>query len=128
MANAGYDPRDLANFFQTIEPQGGGGGGFLSDHPSASDRYARINREAQYLQVNTSPQRDSRAFARVQERLLGYGTAPTMADIQRSGQRYPTGEQTGNYPDNAPTGRVSYPSSRYQNVSIFNGGVNGRGP
>jgi Zn-dependent protease with chaperone function len=124
MAQAGYDPRDLANMFQTIERQGGGGGGFLSDHPSASDRYARINREAQYLRVNNSASRDSRAFARVQERLRGYGTAPTMAEIQRSGQRYPVGEQTGNYPNNAPTGRVSYPSSRYQSVSIFNGGVN----
>jgi len=124
MAQAGYDPRDLAKMFQTIEQQGGGGGGFLSDHPSASDRYARINREAQYLRVNTSASRDSRAFARVKERLRGYGTAPTMADIQRSGQRYPQGEQTGNYPDNAPTGRVSYPSGRYQSVSIFNGGVN----
>jgi len=124
MAQAGYDPRDLANMFQTIERQGGGGGGFLSDHPSASDRYARINREAQYLRVNTSANRDSRAFARVKERLRGYGTAPTMADIQRSGQRYPTGEQTGNYPDSAPVGRVSYPSGRYQSVSIFNGGVN----
>lgn len=129
MAQAGYDPRDLANMFQTIERQGGGGGGFMSDHPSASDRYARINREAQYLRVNTSAQRDSRQFALVQQRLRGYGNAPTMAEIQRSGQRYPTGEQTGNYPnsnypDNAPTGRVSYPSSRFQNVSIFNGGVN----
>lgn len=123
MAQAGYDPRDLANMFRTIERQGGGGGGFLSDHPSPSDRYARINREAQYLRVNPAG-RDSREFARVQQRLRGYGTAPTMAEIQRSGQRYPTGEQTGNYPDNPPTGRVSYPSSRYQSVSIFNGGVN----
>ena len=129
MAQAGYDPRDLANMFQTIERQGGGGGGFLSDHPSASDRYARINREAQSLRVNTSGNRESREFARVQERLRGYGNAPTMAEIQRSGQRYPVGEQTGNdpnsnYPNNPPTGRVSYPSSRYQSVSIFNGGVN----
>lgn len=128
MAQAGYDPRDLAKMFQTIEQQGGGGGGFLSDHPSASDRYARINREAQYLRINNSGYRDSREFARIQERLRGYGTAPTMADIQRSGQRYPTGEQTGNYPNNvpnnAPSGRVSYPSNRYQSVSIFNGGVN----
>src|SRR5687768_2915917 len=30
MASAGYDPRDLANMFQTIERQGGGSGGFLS--------------------------------------------------------------------------------------------------
>ena len=47
MAQAGYDPRDLANMFRTIEQQGGGGGGgFLSDHPSPSDRYARINQRS----------------------------------------------------------------------------------
>jgi Zn-dependent protease with chaperone function len=122
MARAGYDPRDLANMFRTIEQQGGGGGGFLSSHPSAKDRYARINREAQMLRVNAGA-RDNREFARIKERLRGYGTAPTMAEIQRSGQRYPVGEQTGNVPNNPPRGRVAYPSSRYQNVSIFNGGV-----
>jgi predicted Zn-dependent protease len=123
MARAGYDPRDLAQMFRTIEQQGGGGGGFLSDHPSPSDRYARINREAQMLRVNAGNRGDSREFARIQERLRGYQRAPTMAEIQRSGQRYPVGETTGNQPDNPPTGRVSYPSSRYENVSIFYGGV-----
>jgi len=124
LARAGYDPRDLANMFRTLEQQGGGGGGgFLSDHPSPSDRYARINREAQMLQVNAG-MRDSREFARIQQKLRGYGTAPTMAEIQRSGQRYPVGENTGNnYPNNPPSGRVQYPSSRFQTVSIFNGGV-----
>src|SRR6266480_3154305 len=52
MAKAGYDPRDLANMFRTIEAQGGGGGGFFSDHPSPANRYARINQEAQYLRVS----------------------------------------------------------------------------
>lgn len=124
MAQAGYDPRDLARMFQTIQQQGGGGGGFLSDHPSPSDRYERINREAQALRVNggAGGARDSREFARIQERLRGYSGAPSMAEIQQNGQRYPTGENT-NYPNNTPTGRVEYPSSRYQNVSIFNGGV-----
>ena len=122
MANAGYDPRDLANMFRTLEQQGASGGGFLSDHPSPSDRYARINREAQQLRVNPSRD-DSRQFARIQERLRGYGTAPTMAEIQRSGQRQPVGENTGNYPNNPPSGRVAYPSSRYQSYNIFNGGV-----
>jgi len=122
MARAGYDPRDLANMFRTLEQQGGGGGGFLSDHPSPSDRYARINREADLLRVNAG-MRDSRDFARIQQKLRGYGTAPTMAEIQRSGQRYPVGENTGNYPNNPPSGRVQYPSSRFQTVSIFNGGV-----
>ncbi len=128
MAQAGYDPRDLANMFRTIEQQGGGGGGFLSDHPSPSDRYARINREAASLRV-AGGMRDSREFASVKERLRGFQRAPSMEEIARSGQRYPVGEQTGNspagnYPNNPPTGRVAYPSSRYQSVSIFNGGVN----
>jgi Zn-dependent protease with chaperone function len=122
MARAGYDPRDLANMFQTIERQGGGGGGFLSDHPSPSDRYARINQEAQYLRVQ-NPIQDTREFARVQERLRSYQRAPSTAEIARSGQRYPSGEQTGNYPNNAPVGRVNYPSNRYQNYSILGGGV-----
>jgi len=122
MANAGYDPRDLANMFRTLQQQGGSSGGFLSSHPSPKDRYARIEKEAQLLRVNAGA-RDTREFARIQERLRGYAAAPTMAEIQRSGQRYPVGENTGNYPNNPPSGRVEYPSSRYQNVSIFNGGV-----
>jgi len=122
MANAGYDPRDLANMFQTLERQGAGGGGFLSDHPSPSDRYGRINQEAQYLRVSPS-RNESRDFARIQERLRGYQSAPTMAEIQRSGQRDPVGENTGNYPNNPPSGRVAYPSSRYQSYEIFNGDV-----
>jgi predicted Zn-dependent protease len=123
MARAGYDPRDLANMFRTIQQQGGGSsGGFLSSHPSPNDRYARINREAQLLRIEGG-QRDSREFASIQQRLRGYGTAPTMAEIARSGQRYPVGENTGNYPSNRPSGRVEYPSSRYQSYSIFNGGI-----
>jgi len=123
MARAGYDPRDLANMFKTIEQQsGGGGGGFLSDHPSPSNRYARINQEAQYLRVE-NPIRSSQDFSRIQARLRSMGSAPTMAEIARSGQRYPTGENTGNYPDNYPNnpprGRVEYPSTRYQSYSVF---------
>lgn len=121
MANAGYDPRDLANMFRTIERQGGGGGGgFLSDHPSPSDRYARINQEAQLLRVNTAARTDNNEFLSVQERLRGYPAAQTMAQIEKSGQRnpnqgnYPTGDRTG-YP--APTGRVDYPSSRYRSYN-----------
>jgi hypothetical protein len=127
MANAGYDPRDLANMFRTIEAQGGGGGGFLSDHPSPKDRYARINQEAQYLRVNTAMRTDDRQFRGIQERLNGYPRAQTMAEIQRSGRRYPNqgnnypnqgnnypnGDRTG-YPNTTPGGRVENPSSRFR--------------
>jgi predicted Zn-dependent protease len=76
MAGAGYDPRDLANMFKTIEQQGGGSsGGFLSSHPSPKDRYARINQEAQYLRVS-NPIRDTRDFERIQARLRSLGPAP----------------------------------------------------
>ena len=113
MAGAGYDPRDLAAMFQTIERRGGGSsGGFLSSHPSPQNRYARINQEAQYLRVR-NPIRDTGEFARIQARLRGYPGAPSMAEIARSGQRYPT-ENGGNYPQDAPGGRVSYPSTRYR--------------
>lgn len=121
MARAGYDPRDLANMFRTIEQQsGGGGGGFLSDHPSPANRYQRIIQEAQYLRIQ-NPIRDTRDFARVQSRLRGMGSAPSMAEIARSGQRNPNDETTGNYPNNPPQGRVEYPSTRYQTFSTLGG-------
>lgn len=124
MANAGYDPRELANMFQTIQRQGGGGGGFLSDHPSPANRYERINQEAQSLQVRNVPH-DNREFIAVNERLRGYPRAQTMAEIQRSGRRYPNqgepypnGDRTGY--GNPPSGRVDYPSSRFRNYSVLN--------
>lgn len=121
MAGAGYDPRDLANMFKTIEQQsGGGGGGFLSDHPSPANRYEKINQEAEYLRVE-APIRESRDFSRVQSRLRGMGRAPSMEEIARSGSRYPAGDTSGNYPSNAPRGRVDYPSTRYQNYSTLGG-------
>src|SRR2546423_7201905 len=123
MANAGYDPRDLANIFQTIERQGGSGGGFLSDHPSPSNRYARINQEAQSLRIANVPH-NNREFLAINERLRSYPRAQTMAEIQRGGRRYPnqgetypTGDRTGN--PNYPNGRVDYPSSRYRNYNEF---------
>src|SRR6266852_4190579 len=123
MANAGYDPRDLANMFRTIEAQGGGGGGFLSDHPSPANRYQRIIQEAQYLRVN-NPVRDTREFLAVKERLHSYPRAPSMAEIAQSGRRnpnqgndYPTGDRA-DYPS-APRGRVEYPSSRFRSYDAL---------
>lgn len=116
MANAGYDPRDLANMFRTIEAQGGGGGGFLSDHPSPKDRYARINQEAQYLRVQEQT-RDDTEFRSIKERLRRYPRAQTMAEIQRNGARYPSDTNGNNYPSNPRRGSVEYPSSRLRTYS-----------
>ena len=64
MAGAGYDPRDLANMFRTIEQQGGGSsGGFLSSHPSPSDRYARIQPGSAVFARDESDSRHARLRA-----------------------------------------------------------------
>jgi beta-barrel assembly-enhancing protease len=45
---AGYDPRAMAQFFQTLEDQGGNGGpNFLSDHPNPGNRVAAVQKEIQ---------------------------------------------------------------------------------
>ena len=116
MANAGYDPRDLANVFRTIEQQGGGRGGpeFMSSHPNPTNRYARINQEAAMLRVS-NPVQDTREFQQIQNRLRGYPQARTMGEIARQGERYPHGGGNRDYPEYGRTsGRVAYPSSRYQ--------------
>ncbi|HEV3468693.1 MAG TPA: M48 family metallopeptidase [Pyrinomonadaceae bacterium] len=108
MARAGYDPRDLANMFRTIQAQGGGSGGpeWLSSHPNPGNRYERINQEASLLRVNpNAATQDTRAFQQAKARLRGYPRARTMEEIARSGQRYPN--QGGNYPDQR------YPDQRY---------------
>jgi beta-barrel assembly-enhancing protease len=123
MARAGYDPRDLANMFRTIEQRsGGGGGGFFSSHPSPANRYARINQEATMLRVRQPPRENIAEFREVQSRLRGMGRAPSMAEIARSGQRYPTGGEGGgtNYPEGRVRNRVEYPSNSYRTYTQGN--------
>jgi predicted Zn-dependent protease len=61
MARAGYDPRDMANMFQTIARRSGNGGPeWLSDHPSPTNRSAAINREAELLRARRSTSRSDR--------------------------------------------------------------------
>ena len=128
MARAGYNPRDLANMFRTIEQQGGGRSGpeWLSSHPNPGNRYERINQEAAMLRVNPNAGGDTRAFREVQARLRSMPRARTMEEIARSGQRYPN--QGGQYPNEnrypndsrypeetyGRGERVAYPSARYR--------------
>ena len=44
---AGYDPRALAQFFEIIGQEGGGGPQFLSDHPNPGNRQEAILKEVQ---------------------------------------------------------------------------------
>ena len=89
MANAGYDPHDLANIFRTLEQQGGSGGPqWLSDHPNPGNRYEYISREAEALHV-TDPTRNTDQFVQAQAVLRDLPRARSMQEIARSGQRSP---------------------------------------
>jgi predicted Zn-dependent protease len=86
MADAGYDPRDLANMFRTIAGQRSGGGPeFLSSHPDPGNRFEKITREASYLNVSRNPIKITRDFERIKAKLQGMPPTRTMAELQRSG-------------------------------------------
>jgi Zn-dependent protease with chaperone function len=119
MARAGYDPRDMANMFKTIEKQGGSGGPqWLSDHPNPGDRSAYITQEAQALRVQ-NPVGDTRGFQQVKAHLGQLAPAPTTEQATKNGNR-PTGTsgRTGGSAP-APSGRVDAPSSSFK---TFTGG------
>ena len=111
MANAGYDPRDLANMFRTIEREGGKGGPqWLSSHPNPANRFEYINREAQVLNVS-DPIRNTAGFTRVRAVLRDMPRARSMQEIGQSGQG---SRQGGQVP---MRGRVDPPSTRYRSYS-----------
>jgi len=86
MARAGYDPRDLAHMFETIQKQGGGGAPqWLSSHPNPGNRTQYINAEAAQLRVGPRPS-DS-GFQQVRSRFNSLPPARTMAEMERSGGR-----------------------------------------
>jgi hypothetical protein len=86
MARAGYDPREMANMFQTIARRGGGGGPeWLSDHPNPGNRYDAINREAAMLRVDGASG-SNRGIASVQARLAQMEPAPSTQQVARARQ------------------------------------------
>lgn len=117
MARAGYNPRDMANMFRTIEQQSGGSGApqWMSDHPNPGDRYTYINKEAEALRVQ-NPVSDTRAFQDVKAQLGQMSPAPTTEQATKNAGNRPSGG-TGNPPT---TGTVARPSTRYQTYNEGN--------
>lgn len=112
MARAGYDPRDLANVFRTIEQNSKRGGPeWMSSHPNPENRYEAINREARALGVSPSrATQNTREFERIQARLREMPPAPTMEQIARQQQT-----SSRRYPENARIStRVEAPSRNYR--------------
>jgi predicted Zn-dependent protease len=125
MARAGYDPMEMANFFQILREQQGKDPGavaqFMSDHPSPANRQTRIQQEVKNIGApNVRRAGAAPEFSRMQASLRGMGTAPTMAEIARGGGRTAqgSGRSGSSYPSARTRGqvgnvRVDPPSTRY---------------
>lgn len=112
MANAGYDPRDLANMFKTIEKQSGGSGPeFLSTHPAPANRYDNINKEASMLRVSQNPIKITRGFERIQAKLRSLPKAKSMSEIDAENKKNGGGTNNEGGTTQSPTANGRYESS-----------------
>jgi len=91
MARAGYNPREMATMFETIERQGGSSGPeWMSSHPNPGNRAAAINKEASMLRVQGDA--NTGQFASIKGRLGDMSPAYTAEQIARGQTRSrPTG-------------------------------------
>ncbi|MDT7604023.1 MAG: hypothetical protein QOF61_2020 [Acidobacteriota bacterium] len=114
MADAGYDPRDMANFFKTLEAQGGQRAPeMLSDHPDPGNRVQSINEELPSLHVSAKPIHDTPEFEAVKARLTGQrtqGGLASQAEPQRTGPSDPNSNPAGARPERPSASFKQYQS------------------
>ena len=114
MAAAGYDPRDMANVFKTIQQEGGPGAPeFMSDHPDPGNRIAYINQEAKMLKVPAHPREVTPEFQNAQGHLRTLAPAPSSEEVAKNKNAGRT-TGSGGTPGTPPrTGGIARPDSRY---------------
>ncbi len=119
MARAGYDAREMANMFRTLEKQGGSNGPeWLSDHPNPANRSEYIEKEAQALRVS-NPVGDRSGFDRVKAHLKSLPKAPTSEEAAKAAKGGGGGGAAD--PRSAGTlGRVEAPATRYREFNEGN--------
>ena len=87
MASVGYNPIEMARFFEKLEAEGGARGPqFLSDHPNPGNRVQAVEQEIRYLPRRDYTEGDAREFARVQQ-IVKAMPAPKARPRQQSQQK-----------------------------------------
>jgi hypothetical protein len=122
MAGAGYDPRDMANVFKTIEQESGPGGPqFMSDHPNPGNRYEYINQEARALGVPANPRRVTAEFQNAQGHLRSLPPAPSSEEWAKTRKAVGTsgGGATGAPPSTGTIPRPDTRSTTYNEGNLF---------
>lgn len=107
MAGTGYDPRDMAAFFETLASRSGQRAPeMLSDHPDPGNRAASINNLLPSLRMSQNPVRDTKEFQQIKARLTGKSASLSSAkEPERVGPRDPN--------DNKPGARPEAPASTF---------------
>ena len=86
MARAGYDPRELARMFETIErdskSSGGSGPQWMSSHPDPGNRTQYITREAESLSIASAA--DQGEFEPIKTAFASLPPAKSMRDLEKS--------------------------------------------
>jgi hypothetical protein len=118
MARAGYDPREMANMFKTIQEQGGRSGPeWLSSHPDPGNRYNSILNESKALRIQGNA--NTGQFASVKSRLAGMSPAYTAEQIAK-GQAGNGNTRSVGTAGRARTVNVQPPSNSYRNFQPAN--------
>jgi beta-barrel assembly-enhancing protease len=101
MAGTGYDPRDMAGFFETLGKSGGQRQPeMLSDHPDPGNRAETINRLLPSLRMSQNPVRDSKEFQQVKARLTGKRSSlSSSTEPERVGPNDPNDNKAGARPE-----------------------------
>ena len=77
--DSGYDPKQMANFFEKLQAESGAGGSasqFFSDHPNPGNRIGNVDKEIEKLGgAPPSPKLDTPEFQQIKS-LIANGPAP----------------------------------------------------
>ncbi len=109
---AGYNPQALADFFMTLEAQGGTGPQFLSDHPNPGNREAAIQKEIRDWPAKTY-QASSTEFANARQHAAGVKayTAEEIAQGGKNGQWASVNQKSGAVANSSGAGVISSSTS-----------------
>ena len=118
MARAGYDPRDLARMFETIERESRSSGGsgtpqWMSSHPNPGNRTLYINQEAQLLKMANAA--DTSGFPRVKTAFASLPPAKSVADLAKAGAE--SGGDAAPESVGTPGQPVPRPSGQFRTVN-----------
>jgi Zn-dependent protease with chaperone function len=117
MARAGYDPRQLARMFETIERESktNGGGGtpqWMSSHPNPGNRTQYITKEAQMLKIGAPA--DESGFQSIKNAFAAMPPAKSMGEMARAKGKSGSGQPQS---VGTPGQPVPAPAAQYRTVS-----------